>query len=255
MAAQSDGTHPGGGGSVRLMSAVGVVLAGGTGTRIGGEVPKQLLELAGRPILVHAVAAFQAAPEIDEIVVMMAPAYVEAVEALLAAQRFDKVTRVLAGGDTRSESTRLALAALGDTDRDVLLHDAARPLVTPGLIGDCARALATAEAVTAGVTSTDTVATIVKRGSSVVITGVGDRAAIRRVQTPQGFRLATIRRAYALADTDPGFVATDDTSVVVRYLPEVAVHIVEGDEANIKVTTPADLALAEMLLTARKSSR
>jgi 2-C-methyl-D-erythritol 4-phosphate cytidylyltransferase len=233
------------------MSAVGVVLAGGTGTRMGGEVPKQLLELAGRPILVHAVAAFQAAAEIDEIVVMMAPAHLEAVRALLAGQGFGKVTRVLAGGATRTESTRLALAELGDADRDVLLHDAARPLVTAGLIGDCVRALATAEAVTAAVASTDTVATVVTRGGSVVITGINDRSAIRRVQTPQGFRLATIRRAYTLADADPGFVATDDTSVVLRYLPDVAVHVVEGEETNIKVTTPADLALAETLLRAR----
>jgi 2-C-methyl-D-erythritol 4-phosphate cytidylyltransferase len=232
------------------MSAVGVVLAGGTGTRMGGEVPKQLLELAGRPILVHAVVAFQAAAEIEEIVVMMAPAHLEAVRALLAAQGFSKVTRVLAGGATRTESTRLALAALGDADRDVLLHDAARPLVTAGLIGDCVRALATAEAVTAAVASTDTVATVVTRDGSIVITGINDRAAIRRVQTPQGFRLATIRRAYALADADPGFVATDDTSVVLRYLPDVAVHVVEGEETNIKITTPADLALAETLLRA-----
>jgi 2-C-methyl-D-erythritol 4-phosphate cytidylyltransferase len=236
---------------VRHMSAVGVVLAGGNGTRMGSEVPKQLLELAGRPILVHAVAAFEAAPEIDEIVVIIAPAYLEAVQTLLAAQDFGKVSRVLAGGATRTESTRIALAELGDADRDVLVHDAARPLVTAGLIGDCVRALATAEAVTAAVASTDTVATVVTRGGSVVITGIGDRAAIRRVQTPQGFRLTTIRRAYALADSDPGFVATDGTSVVVRYLPDVAVHVVEGEETNIKVTTPADLALAETLLQAR----
>jgi 2-C-methyl-D-erythritol 4-phosphate cytidylyltransferase len=234
------------------MPAVGVVLAGGTGTRMGGEVPKQLVELAGRPILVHAVAAFQAAPEIDEVVVMMAPAYLEVVRALLAAEGFGKVTRVLAGGATRTDSTRLALAELGETDRDVLLHDAARPLVTAGLIGDCVRALATAEAVTAAVASTDTVATVVSRGGTVVITGIGDRAAIRRVQTPQGFRLATIRRAYELADADPGFVATDDTSVVLRYLPDVAVHVVEGEETNIKVTTPADLAVAEVTLLARR---
>jgi 2-C-methyl-D-erythritol 4-phosphate cytidylyltransferase len=237
------------------MSAVGVVLAGGVGTRVGGEVPKQLLDLAGRPILVHAVAAFEAAPEIDEIVVVMAPAYLEAVRALLAAHGFSKLTGVLGGGATRTESTRLALAELGDADRDVLLHDAARPLVTADLIGDCVRALATAEAVTAAVASADTVASVVTQGDSVVVTGIGDRSAIRRVQTPQGFRLATIRRAYELADADPGFLATDDTAVVLRYLPDVPVHVVQGEETNIKVTTPADLALAETLLNARERAR
>jgi 2-C-methyl-D-erythritol 4-phosphate cytidylyltransferase len=235
------------------MSTVGVVLAGGTGTRMGREVPKQLLELAGRPLLLHAVAAFQTAPEIDEVVVMMAPAYLDMARELLATHESGTPTQVLPGGATRTQSTRLALAALGDDPRDVLLHDAARPLVTARLIGDCVRALATAEAVTAAVASTDTVATVADRGDGAVITGIGDRASVRRVQTPQGFRLATIRRAYALADADAGsgFVATDDTSVVLRYLPDVAVRVVEGEESNIKVTTQGDLALAETLLRAR----
>jgi 2-C-methyl-D-erythritol 4-phosphate cytidylyltransferase len=235
------------------MSTAGVVLAGGTGTRMGGEVPKQLLELAGRPVLLHAVAAFQAAPEIEEVVVMMAPAYLEVVADLLAGLGSATPTRVLPGGATRTESTRLALAALGDGPRDVLLHDAARPLVTARLIGDCVRALVTGEAVTAAVASTDTIASVTTDGDGAVVTGISDRASLRRVQTPQGFRLATIRRAYALADADDrsGFVATDDTSVVLRYLPDVPVHVVEGEESNLKVTTPADLALAETLLRAR----
>jgi 2-C-methyl-D-erythritol 4-phosphate cytidylyltransferase len=236
------------------MSVVGVVLAGGAGTRMGGEVPKQLLPLGGRPVLLHAVAAFDAAPEIDEIVVMMAPAYVDVVADLLVGLGSGTPTRVLPGGATRTESTRLALAALGDGPRDVLLHDAARPLVTARLIGDCVRALSGAEAVTAAVASTDTVASVAPHGDGVVITRIDDRASIRRVQTPQGFRLATIRAAYALADADAesGFVATDDTSVVLRYLPDVRVHVIEGEESNIKVTTPIDLALAEATLTARR---
>jgi ribitol-5-phosphate 2-dehydrogenase (NADP+) / D-ribitol-5-phosphate cytidylyltransferase len=235
------------------MSTVGVVLAGGTGTRMGGEVPKQLLELAGRPLLLHAVAAFRAAPEIDEVIVMMAPAYLEVVAELLAGLGPGTPTRVLPGGGTRTESTRLALAALADGPRDVLLHDAARPLVTARLIGDCVRALASAEAVTAAVASTDTICTVATGSDGVVIAGISDRASLRRVQTPQGFRLATIRRAYALADADhrSGFVATDDTSVVLRYLPEVPVHVVEGEQRNLKVTTPGDLVLAETLFQAR----
>jgi ribitol-5-phosphate 2-dehydrogenase (NADP+) / D-ribitol-5-phosphate cytidylyltransferase len=238
---------------VRPVATVGVVLAGGTGTRMGAEVPKQLLELAGRPVLLHAVAAFQAAPEIDEIVVMMAPAYLDVVRDLVATLGSGTPTRVLPGGATRTASTRLALAALGDTARDVVLHDAARPLVTAQLIGDCVRALLSAEAVTAAVVSTDTVATVAGRGIDTVITGIGNRDSLRRVQTPQGFRLATIRQAYALADADAGsgFAATDDTSVVLRYLPDVPVHVVEGEESNIKVTTPGDLALADSILMAR----
>jgi 2-C-methyl-D-erythritol 4-phosphate cytidylyltransferase len=226
---------------VRHMSAVGVVLAGGSGTRMGAEVPKQLLDLGGRPILMHSVAAFDAAPEIDEILVVVVAAYLDRVRELCAASGVASRIRVIAGGHTRTDSTRLALEELAglDAERVVLVHDAARPLVSPALIGRCVQALAAARAVTAAVPSTDTIATV----AGGIVTGIGDRALLRRVQTPQGFRLGTLRRAYALAGADPGFVATDDTSVVLRYLPEVAVHL--------KVTTPIDLALAETLLRAR----
>jgi 2-C-methyl-D-erythritol 4-phosphate cytidylyltransferase len=237
------------------MSAVAVVLAGGVGTRMGGELPKQLIELAGQPILLHSVAAFQAAPEIDEIVVVMAATHLEQVRDLLASAGFDKLTHVIAGGSTRTESTRLALAQLDGREGIVLFHDAARPLVTPELIGACVRALGSADAVTAAVASADTVASVAAGGGGgLVVTAITDRAWLRRVQTPQGFRLSTIRQAYAVANADPDFVATDDTSVVLRALPDVAVHVVEGDETNIKITTPADLALAETILHSRDGS-
>ncbi|HEX3906539.1 MAG TPA: 2-C-methyl-D-erythritol 4-phosphate cytidylyltransferase [Mycobacteriales bacterium] len=236
------------------MSAVAVVLAGGVGTRMGGELPKQLIELAGRPILLHSIAAFQAAPEIDEIVVVMAATHLEEGRDLLASTAFDKLSHVVAGGATRTESTRRALALLDQREGIVLFHDAARPLVTPELIGACVRALQSADAVTAAVASHDTVASVVAAAGGLVVTGIADRARLRRVQTPQGFRLSTIRQAYAVADADSDFVATDDTSVVLRALPDVAVHVVEGDETNIKITTPADLALAETILRSRAGS-
>ncbi len=233
------------------MSAVAVVLAGGVGTRMGGELPKQLIALAGRPILLHSIAAFEAAPEVDEIVVVMAATHLREVRDLLGSGGFDKVTDVVAGGTTRTESTRVALDLLDGRDGVVLFHDAARPLVTPELIGACVRALGSADAVTAAVASHDTVASVASVDEGLVVTGITDRAWLRRVQTPQGFRLSTIRRAYQLAAADPDFVATDDTSVVLRALPDVAVHVVEGEETNIKITTPADLALAETILRSR----
>ena len=218
---------------------------------MGGGLPKQLIELDGRPILMHSVAAFEAAPEVSEIIVLMAASHLQQVRDLLTSAGFDKLTHVAAGGATRTESTRLALALLDGRDGLVLFHDAARPLVTPELIGACVRALATADAVTAAVASVDTVASVAAGAAGWVVTGIADRASLRRVQTPQGFRLSTIRRAFAVADADPGFLATDDTSVVLHALPDVAVHVVEGDETNIKITTPADLALAETILRSR----
>ena len=131
----------------------------------------------------------------------------------------------------------------------MLFHDAARPLLDQRIICDCLRALATDRAIGVAVPSSDTIVEV----SDGVVTGMPRRDALARCQTPQGFRLSVIRRAYQLADADPGFAqrpATDDCGIVLRYLPEVAVRIVPGSERNIKITYPADLALAETLLRA-----
>jgi ribitol-5-phosphate 2-dehydrogenase (NADP+) / D-ribitol-5-phosphate cytidylyltransferase len=222
---------------------VGVILAGGVGSRLGSTVPKQLVEVAGRPVIEHTIAAFEASPDIDEIVVVMAPGHLDAVAAIVAAAGFRKVAAVVPGGVLRSDSTRLALEWLGDADADVLLHDGARPLVSERILHDCVLALGRHEAVAVVVTTADTVVAV----DGDVITEVPDRRGLRRCQTPQGFRLSTIRRAYELAAQDPAFVATDDAGAVARYLPDVPIHVVEGAEDNIKVTTPLDLMIVDAL--------
>lgn len=232
---------------------VGVVLAGGTGARLGARVPKQLLEIAGVPVIERAIAAFDSSPDVDAIVVMMVPGYTAEVERIVRDGGYRKVSRVLDGGSSRTESTYRALRALtgelsGEpgvgADPNVLLHDAVRPLVSHRVIGDCARALAVYEAATAAVPSSDTVLMV----DGDTIADVPSRAALRRAQTPQSFRLATIRAAYERALADPEFVATDDAAVVRRYLPEIPVHVVPGSEDNIKITRAGDIALAETLL-------
>ena len=207
------------------MRMVAVVLGGGVGQRLGAGMPKQLLTLGGRTLIERCVAAFQAAPGIDEILVVMARGYTGQVEALLG-DRYRKVTAVIEGGQTRPDSTRVALAAIaaraGGADCGVLLHDAA------------------------GVA--------VPASDTMVVTGNGvmqsmpRRETLHRCQTPQCFRLSVISRAHELAAADPGFSPTDDCGVVMRYLPDVPVHIVPGSERNIKVTYPQDLAVAEALL-------
>jgi len=228
---------------------VGVVLAGGIGRRLGGPVPKQLLHLAGRPIIEHSIDAFEASGAVDEILVVMAPDYVPEARKIVDERGYAQVTQVLAGGGERTESTALALAALGDAPDDtrVLLHDAVRPLVRPSVIAGCAAALDAYEAVAVAVPSADTVVVV----DGDVIVSTPDRATLRRQQTPQGFRLGTIRAAYARAQADPAFTATDDCGVVLRYLPDVPIHVVPGAEDNIKITHPGDLAIAEQLLRLR----
>lgn len=230
---------------------IAAVLAGGVGARMGASTPKQLLPLEGRPIIERSIAAFEACPEVDEVVVLMVEEHLERVGEIVAAAGFTKVVALLPGGATRAESSRAALAAVEDAaDTDlVLLHDAARPLVSPATISACVTALSEVGAVGVAVPSGDTVVRVAPgRSGGEAVTQVPPRAALRRMQTPQGFRLGVIRRAHGLAAADPDLVATDDCGVVLRYLPEEEVRIVPGEESNIKVTNPGDVEVAETLL-------
>jgi len=231
------------------MRMVAVVLGGGVGQRLGAGMPKQLLTLGGTTLIERCVAAFEAAPGVEEVLVVMARGYTGQVEALLAG-RYRKVTAVIEGGQTRPDSTRVALAAIaagaeGD-DCGVLLHDAARPLVDQRIIADCVAALREHDAAGVAVPASDT---MVVTGNGVM-QSMPRRETLHRCQTPQCFRLSVITRAHELAAADPGFSPTDDCGVVMRYLPDVPVHIVPGSERNIKVTYAQDLAVAEALLGA-----
>jgi len=229
---------------------VAVVLAGGTGVRVGLEIPKQLLKIAGKPIVEHTLAVLHSSPEIDEILVLMAPGFLAEVERIVAAGGYSKVTAVLEGGATRSDTTRRALDALGEQDCNVLFHDAVRPLVSHRILRECVNALRRYDAVDVAIPSADTIITV----RDEVIESIPDRSRLRRGQTPQGFRLATIRRAYELALQDPEFASTDDCGVVLRYLPEVPIKVVAGSDENMKVTHPVDVYLADKLFQLASSS-
>jgi len=236
------------------MRTVAVVLAGGSGVRLGGNTPKQLQLLAGRTLLEHCVAAFDAAPGIAEVVVVMPAELIRDAERILDAN-YRKVSHIIAGGADRPGSTRCAIDLLSqdvgegiDADCNVLFHDAARPLVDQRIIADCVSGLADSEALGVVVPTTDTIVEM----TDGVMTSIPPRESLGRCQTPQGFRLSVIRRAHELAAADPRFgdlPATDDCGIVLRYLPEVSVHIVLGSERNLKITFPGDLALAETLFS------
>jgi 2-C-methyl-D-erythritol 4-phosphate cytidylyltransferase len=222
------------------------LLAGGAGARMRSELPKQLLEVGGRPLLEHALLTFHAHPRVDDIVVVMAADHLGAVVALVESGGYaDKVRAVVPGGATRAESTRAALAAAGPGDYDVLVHDAARPLVTTRIVDDCFAALASHAVVNVAVASTDTLVEVDPGGR---VTGFPTREALRRVQTPQAFRVEVLRAAHASAAADPAFTPTDDCGVVHRYLPDEPIVVVPGDERNLKVTTSLDLLVVDALL-------
>lgn len=223
---------------------VAVILGGGTGTRFGGAVPKQLLTLNGKTLVEHCVAAFAGVEPIDEILLVMPPAYHAEAKELVGGQ----VTAIIAGGTTRSDSVRNAIAYLGarhhPQETGVLIHDAARPLVSRQIIENCVAALGCHDATGTAVPTSDTIL-VTENGT---VTHVPPRESLYRAQTPQCFRLSVIAEAHKRAAEDPAFTPTDDCGVVLRYLPGTPVHIVPGSDANIKITYPADLAVAAALL-------
>ncbi|MEU4640470.1 bifunctional cytidylyltransferase/SDR family oxidoreductase [Micromonospora sp. NPDC023814] len=228
----------------RPSRTVAVVLAGGTGTRLGLGIPKQLLKIAGKPIIEHTLAVFEAAPEIDEIIVLMATGHVAEAQQIVDKAGFRKVTKVIEGGDTRNATTRIALDAVGEGDCNILFHDAVRPLVSGRIVRECVNALWTYSAVDVAIPSADT---IIQVDEDDCITDIPVRSSLRRGQTPQAFRSGTIREAYRIAGGDPHFAATDDCGVVLRYLPGTPIKVIDGSDENIKVTHPVDVHLADKL--------
>jgi len=219
---------------------------------MGLELPKQFLKVAGATVLEHTVSVFQAHADIAEICIVVAPEFAPLVEDMVIRNSWTKVKKILMGGPDRSSSTLSAIRAYGsDLDMNLIIHDAVRPLVSSRIIEDVIVALTSHVAVDTAVPSADTIIRVSREGNGIV--EIPQRKYLLRGQTPQGFRLATLREAYDLALQDESFEATDDCGVVVKYLPGTTVHVVPGDESNIKLTRPEDVYLLEKLFQVRTS--
>lgn len=219
-----------------------VVPAGGSGRRMGG-VRKQYLELLGEPVLVHALRPFLAHPAVEWIVVALPAEDLADPPAWLTA--LDARIQLVAGGRERGDSVRAALEAVPDMADVVMVHDAARPLVSAEIID---RALAAALTGVGAIAAMPVADTLKEVGEDGEVRGTPDRERFWRAQTPQAFPRALILDAYRRAAAD-GFSGTDEAALVERYGGTVVV--VEGAEENLKVTRPSDLVLAEAFLRIR----
>ena len=228
-----------------------VVLAAGSGLRFDPATPKQLVSLAGTPIVGWSIAAFERNPRVTDILVVVNAQVRQAVEQLIAAAGYTKVQAVIDGGAERSDSTEAALRMLADhgvpADAKVLIHDSVRPFVSQAQIDGCIDALDEFKAATVACPSTDTILLTQDLGDRETVVQVPERRHSFRAQTPQAFRFETIRTAYGLAADDPDFRPTDDTRVVVDYLPNEPVAIVGGSPLNMKVTTQDDMPFAQLI--------
>ncbi|MBQ7229792.1 MAG: 2-C-methyl-D-erythritol 4-phosphate cytidylyltransferase [Oscillospiraceae bacterium] len=215
-----------------------VIVAAGSASRMGG-IDKVMAPLKGEPMILHTVRAFQECDAIAEIVVVTRPDLILPITKLTNA--FDKVTAVVSGGASRQESVALGMNALSDKCELAAIQDGARPLVTWQLIDRVVRAAHSHHAAIPVIPVKDTI----KVCNSALVVSTPDRSTLRAVQTPQVFDYDLLRGALKQAEID-GAEVTDDCSAVERL--GMSVRTVEGDERNLKVTTPIDLKFAEMLM-------
>ena len=222
---------------------VAIIVAGGKGTRFGGNRPKQFLEINGTPIIVHTLRQFEHAQEIDRVVVAVPAEEVNTFRFAVEESNLEKVSQVVAGGDTRPQSVKCGLASI-EAANVVAVHDAVRPLVTPEEIDQVVLAANNSGAAILVAPVSDTI----KEVDHDRILRTVRRAQLRRALTPQCFRFDILKRAYAdLEEIESLRIDVTDDSFLVERLG-VPITIVKGSARNIKITNQEDLAVAKTLL-------
>ena len=221
---------------------IAIIAAAGQGTRFGGNVAKQFLELAGVPVIIHTLRKFERCAAIQEIVLVLPAPETASFLQLASSYGLRKLARVVPGGASRGESVWRGLQSVRAATAGIIaVHDGVRPFVTPAEIESTVRA---AEMCGAAILTSQAVDTIKEVEDDKVVRTL-ERARLRRALTPQCFRYELLRRAF---EREPSLVAgaTDDSSLVEAL--GAPVSIIEGDARNIKITRPEDIALAEIIL-------
>lgn len=223
---------------------IAVILAGGSGSRFGRDLPKQFLKVAGKKVIEHTIDVFEHNDLIDEIAVVTQPEYIADVEQLVVNNHYRKVRKILVGGKERYHSSLSAINAYTEDTDNLIFHDAVRPLVNDRIINDCIEALKEYDAVDVAIPVADT---IIQVDDTDCINAIPTRSLLRSGQTPQCFKRGVINKAYEIAMQDPNFVTTDDCGVVRKYLPQTPVYVVKGEVFNMKITYKEDLFLVDKL--------
>jgi 2-C-methyl-D-erythritol 4-phosphate cytidylyltransferase len=224
------------------MRKTAIIVAGGTGQRMGATLPKQFLAIEGKSILLHTIDQFISAFSDINFVIVLPADYIHEGENIIASSGLSQSFLFVAGGDTRFQSVKNGLAQ-ADPASIVFVHDAVRCLLTPDLIQRCYQQAVEKGSAIPAVSSTDTVRIIEGTKHHVV-----DRANVMMIQTPQTFNAAILKKAFEQA-YQPSF--TDEANVLEASGKEV--YLIEGEYENIKITRPLDLAIAEYILAKRAS--
>ena len=222
-----------------------IVVAGGSGSRMGSDIPKQYLMLSGRPVICGCLEAFEKSDVIDEVIIVAAENYVNYCRSRIAgAFSFSKVKKIVPGGAQRYDSVYEGLKAAGDADY-VYIHDAARPCLTQDLIKRLSEAVRTYGAATAAVPVKDTIKTTDAEG---FVERTLDRSTLWSIQTPQVFSYPLLKGAYETMLQRPHSDITDDNMVIERFSDQ-SVRLVKGSYLNQKITTPEDLPMMEVFMS------
>ncbi|MGE5112567.1 MAG: 2-C-methyl-D-erythritol 4-phosphate cytidylyltransferase [Acidobacteriaceae bacterium] len=242
------------------MKVIVIIPAAGLGTRMAsssataqGKTPsKQFLTIAGAPILIHTLRKFVACPEVTEICIALRPQEAEGFSADLSSYGIDpKRIQIAEGGEHRQQSVANALRVVkAETDDIVLVHDAVRPFVERETIVGVIEAVKKHGAAIAGIPAVDTIKQVERTADGALIRATIPREVLVQAQTPQGVRYGVLKRALDEAEME-GFLGTDEASLLERAGQDV--YVVMGSAKNIKITTPADLELAEFYLGAEKA--
>ena len=231
---------------------IAIILSGGIGKRFGHNIPKQFIEIAGKPVIAHTVDVFEKNAHIDEIAIVTHEDYISEIENIVCKHNWQKVKKILKGGKERYESSLSAINAYQQFSQyNLILHDAVRPLVSDRIINDVVHALEQYNAVTVAIPCIDTIYQVDEYQQ--FIKDIPQRSCLFRAQTPQAFKAATIQKAYQQALEDPDFTSTDDCGAVTKYLPDEKIFVVRGEEYNMKLTCKEDIYMFEKLLHTIKS--
>ncbi len=231
------------------MNTYGIILASGTGERMNTQVPKQFTKVAGKTVLEHTIEIFEKNEKITHVIIVIHRNHIDFCKSLILKNNYKKVYKALIGGATRQESSFIGISAIEDAEANVLIHDGVRPFLSEKIIDNCVEALKKYDAIDVAIPSSDT---IIQINDKKIIENIPQRKNYMRGQTPQCFKLSLIKKAHKLAQFDKSISVTDDCGLVKHYgLADI--FVVDGEEANIKITHPLDAYIADKLFQIKSS--
>lgn len=225
-----------------------IIVAGGNGSRCISEVPKQFAKLGDKYVIEYSISTFDKHLLIDDIYIVVHKNYYDLLRDIVQRGYYRKIRKILVGGKSRQESSKIGVFACKEDVGKVLIHDASRPFVSEDIITNVISALDNYPAVDVAIPSADTIIEVLSNDKTV--TNIPPRKYLMRTQTPQGFLLQSIKEAHTLAEND-GFESTEDCSLILRYgLGNI--YVVEGSIYNTKITYPIDIHIADKVLEVMK---